>query len=283
MKLSSLPRLMRIENCAMALIAVAIGFIVAGGLFYGDASNWSFCLRCPALGIIFAAFAVFLITGAGNAINDYYDRDTDAKNSPHRPIPQGDISARAAFYFAMSLFIIGIVASAFASFPCLCLASFNSFVLFFYARNLKSTVFWGNLSVSYLTASTFVYGALVLGSPIATFYMASLAFFANMGREVIGDIEDIVGDKKSGITTFATKFGDAKSWALGRVFIILAVLLSPLPYLSGIFGLNYLIVVCVADALFIASVITKSARLNQKLTKIGIFAGLIAFLVGALL
>jgi len=254
----------------MASIAVAIGFLVAGGMEIN-------------LAIVFAAIAAFLITGAGNTINDYYDRETDKKNAPKRPIPSGAISADSAFLLAILLFVIGIVMSYFINEACLALASFNSVVLFLYGRNLKSSVLVGNVAVSYLTASTFVYGALVLNNPVTTMFLALLAFLANVGREIIGDVEDMKGDKKAGLRTYALVHGSKKSWMFGRVYILAAILLSPLPYLIGLLGFYYLIPVLIADAIFLASIATNDARRNQKLTKIAIFVGLLAFLIGALL
>jgi len=254
----------------MTSLAVAIGFIVAGGMEI-------------SLGIVLAVVSVFLITGAGNTINDYYDRNADKKNAPKRPIPSKTISAKGALYLAIALFILGIILSYFINIECLALASFNSVVLFLYGRNLKSTVFMGNFAVSYLTGSTFVYGALVVNNPITTVFLALLAFLTNVGREIIGDVEDVKGDKKAGLRTFAIVHGEKKSWLYGRVYILAGILLSPVPYLMGLLGIYYLIPVLVADAIFLASIVTNNARLNQKLTKIAIFVGLIAFLVGALL
>ena len=267
---------MRLENCAMAGLAVMIGFILAKGL--------QFSVYSPQfLGLVLAFASAFVITGAGNTINDYYDREADKKNAPKRPIPSKAISAKGAFYVAMILFAAGISMSLFINPQCIALASFNSVLLLFYGRNLKSSVFAGNVAVSYLTASTFVYGALVLQNPATTMLLALLAFLANVGREIIGDVEDIAGDKKAKIKTFATKHGAKKSWLYGRLYILAAVLLSPVPYLYDMLGLSYLFVVVIADAVFIASIVTNNARLNQKLTKIAIFIGLVAFLAGALL
>jgi len=275
MKISAIPQLMRIENCAMAGLAVGIGFVVAGS------SPRVFGLESSVLGLALAAISAFLITGAGNTINDYYDRKADKKNAPKRPIPSGAISAKTAFHVAMALFVVGIAMSFFINYNCLALAGLNSIVLFFYGRNLKSSVFVGNVAVSYLTASTFVYGALILGNPATTVFLALLAFLANVGREIIGDVEDIKGDKKAKIKTFATRYGPKRSWLYGRLYILAAVLMSPVPYFAGLLGFYYITLVLVADAIFIASIVTKNARMNQKLTKIAIFAGLVAFLAGA--
>jgi len=266
---------MRLENSAMAGVAVAIGFIIAGGLKLGDAGSW--------VGIILAIVSVFMITGAGNTINDYYDRDADRKNAPHRPIPSGDISPRHALYLAMILFLAGVFISSFINYACLALAGFNSILLFLYGRNLKSSFFVGNVAVSYLTASTFIYGALVIQNPLPTIFLVLLAFLVNVGREMIGDAGDIEGDRKAGITTIATRLGIRKTWLYGRAYIVAAILLSPIPYLTGIMDLYYVGPVLIADGIFVVSIITSSAKLNQQLTKIGMFIGLVAFLLGAVL
>ena len=94
----------------------------------------------------------------GNVINDYYDRQIDAVNRPDRPIPSKRIQPRTAFYYSIILFAAGCLLAGLAGLMCLVIAVFNSILLFFYARNLKATPLLGNLSVSYLTGSTFLFG-----------------------------------------------------------------------------------------------------------------------------
>ncbi len=270
MDLMAVARLMRLENDLMAGMAVAVGYVVAGG-------------TTLSVGIILAFLAVILITGAGNTINDYYDRGVDKENSPERPIPSGRTSPKQALYLAVALFFSGVAISYFINPLCFALALFNSVLLFIYARSLKSSVFYGNLSVSYLTASTFFYGSLVLGVNSAVIFLALLAFLANVGREIIGDIEDIEGDKKGGVKTLAILVGAGRAWLYGRLYILFAVLLSPLPYLAGLLSLYYLIFVSLADAVFLLSIATRNPRKNQKLTKVAILLALVAFFLGSLL
>jgi geranylgeranylglycerol-phosphate geranylgeranyltransferase len=253
----------------MAGLAVAIAFVVAGG---------SLDLYLP----LSAAFiSAFIITAAGNSINDYYDSEIDKKNAPQRPIPSGGISKKGALSFALLLFFLGVIVAAFVNIWTIALASFNSVALIFYARNLKGMVFWGNLDVSYLTGSTFIYGGLAAGAPLVTVFLFLLAFLINMGREIIGDVEDIVGDKKEGIKTLAIKVGAKKSWLVASVFILTAVAMSPLPYSLGLMSVYYLIVVLAADTIFVYSIVQRNPRKNQKLTKMGIFIALAAFIIGA--
>ena len=62
-------------NGLMSIIAVFIGGLVVAGT--------SVFLT---IDIYFAMLAAFLISGAGNAINDYVDVDADKVNKPKRPM-----------------------------------------------------------------------------------------------------------------------------------------------------------------------------------------------------
>ena len=134
----------------MAAAAAIVGLAIAGGL------------EPLAAALIF--LTVFLITGAGNAINDYYDREIDAINRPKRPIPSGRISARAAFYYSLVLFAVGCLCAGLVNQICLEVAAFNSVLLFLYARNLKATPLAGNICVAFLTGSAFLFGGAAAGS-----------------------------------------------------------------------------------------------------------------------
>jgi len=148
------------------------------------------------------AFVVcFVVTAGGNAINDFYDAKIDAVNKPHRPIPSGRISPRRAFAFAVGLFGIGIALSYLINPICFFIAAANSLLLIGYAYKLKRTVLWGNVSIGYLTGSTFLFGGAAVNEIMVTFVLFMLAMLATMGREIVKDIEDIKGDKKEGLIT----------------------------------------------------------------------------------
>ena len=69
--------IIRPGNAIMAVIAVLLVAIISG-IF--------------TLNVLLACTVVFIITGAGNSINDYFDHKIDAINKPYRPIPSGRIS-----------------------------------------------------------------------------------------------------------------------------------------------------------------------------------------------
>ncbi len=58
-----------------------------------------------------AVATTILATGAGMAINDYFDRDIDRINNPERPIPRGAVAPRTVLAFSFVLFAIaGVLA-----------------------------------------------------------------------------------------------------------------------------------------------------------------------------
>src|SRR5512137_2165578 len=254
----------------MAAAAAIIGLTLAGGQ------------QPVATALIF--LAVFLITGAGNAINDYYDREIDAINRPGRPLPSGRISPAAAWRYSLALFLAGSFLAGLVNSICLFLAAFNSLLLFFYARNLKAMPLSGNITVAFLTGSTFLFGGAAAGMQglVANQVPFLLSFLVSMSREIAKDIEDMAGDLAGGARTLPILAGERLSRALAAAFALAAVALS---FLAP-FGRGYLAVVAVADIFFLLSVkmiLRGDATGAQKALKKGMAVALVAFLAGALL
>lgn len=292
-------RLMRPLNAVMGAIAVLIGgFLVLNPLGY------------PAnlvINLLLAMVVAFLVLGAGNAINDYFDVESDRINSPKRPIPSGQISKNTALAFSAALFIIGIALSGFINWVAFIIALVNSFVLIIYSLGLQDKVLVGNIAISYLVGSTFLFGGAAVGNLTLPLLLMLLAGLANMAREVVKDLEDIEGDRlnfikklASGIKAkIADRFGlsrghakiryDKKITIVAGICLLLAIFISPLPYLLNILGLSYLVILIPTDLAFLVALVmmTKASSSRHfhrisKLIKLGMFLGLIAFIVGVL-
>jgi geranylgeranylglycerol-phosphate geranylgeranyltransferase len=271
--------LIRYKNCAMAGLAAVIGAAIAYSAAPGNIL-W--------MGLIF--ITVFIITGAGNAINDYFDANIDAINRPDRPIPSGRISKESAFNFSIALFFIGMSISFFIGsngIPSL-IAIFNAFLLMLYAKSLKRKVFVGNLTVSYLTGSTFLFGGAAYGGKgiqvtLILFFLSMLATFA---REIVKTIEDIEGDKLDGASTLPINIGETRAAYVACAFGLLAVFLSPLPYFMGLFNEYYLVVVGIADIVFLyamVQILRKNPAGSSKYFKMAMFLAMLAFIAGSIL
>ena len=53
-------------------------------------------------------FSMAFITSAGFAVNDYFDRESDAVIKPKRPIPAGALSLKQVVVVAVILFAVGL-------------------------------------------------------------------------------------------------------------------------------------------------------------------------------
>lgn len=249
----------------MSALGVLVGAIVAD-------ANFSILL-------IYAMIAAFFIAGAGLVVNDYYDYEIDKINAPHRVLPSRRMSKRSAVFYGFILFVAGIFFSSLINPDCMLLAIINALLEVLYARHLKRIAIIGNATDSWFVASTFIFGALITRNFHTVWILSLLAFLANMSREIFGDIEDIKGDKKMGLMTLPIITSVRVSKLVASMFILLSVLLSFLPYFFGLLNIKYLIIVFIADLLFIVSLFQDS-RTNQKITKIAMFIALVAFLVG---
>ncbi len=271
-------------NCLLTGAAVLIGEVVTVGN-----------LNIPGQVLISAFLAAVLVAAGGNAMNDYSDQRIDRINRPDRPIPSGRITASRALTTAQVLFMAGIIFTVFLNPYCLLLVGLNSLVLILYAWGVKRKGLAGNLSIGYLVGSTFLFGGLATAHlragpliPSELLVLVLMASLSTVGRELIKAIEDMRGDRKLGFKTFPIRHGAGKAAALAVVFIGAAIVISPLPYLFGIFGWQYLTLVSFSIAAFLvgARTITRSRDTNAAkkasfMCKVGMGLGLIAFTVGA--
>lgn len=240
MTLHGLLRLSRPVNAIAAGMATTLGYLVGGGLL------------SPELLVPIAV--VSLVTAAGNAVNDLFDASIDALNRPDRPIPSGQVTLREAAHFSVLLFAFGVLLAYLVNPLCFAIASFNSLLLVLYAARLKRLPLLGNLVVSYLSASIFLFGGAVAGihGMLANAGLALVTLSAMMSRELVKTVEDLEGDRTCGANTFAVAFGVGPTLQLAFSCICIAVLFSLLPIMPG-WGIPYLVAISIADAWMLLS------------------------------
>ncbi|PKL71245.1 MAG: geranylgeranylglycerol-phosphate geranylgeranyltransferase, partial [Methanobacteriales archaeon HGW-Methanobacteriales-2] len=235
-----------------------------------------------------AAVVVFIVTGAGNSINDYFDHKIDAINKPERPIPSGRISLKTALIYSLSLFLVGIILAFSINFLLGMIAFLSSILMVFYARDLKTKCLIGNLSISFLTGLCFVFGGIAVGQIMVSIYLGFYAFLMTMAREIVKDMEDMEGDREEGATTLPLVYGTRTSSIIAAFFMIIASITSPVLYLVGIFNLFYLIILIVAIVVFISSAISilkdqsleNTGKISKKI-KMGMGIVFLAFALGS--
>lgn len=281
MKPVAVVKIIRVVNCVM------IGFAVIIGEFFA-LQGW------PKISeIVLGFFTGFFLQAAADVINDYFDREIDAINIPDRPIPRGDISPKEAILLFIIFTLIGLTLSFPLGLECLIFASFFWALSFIYNAKLKATGLLGNIIVSMCVAAPFLFGGLVSTKsfPPILLIFSLLAFLANTGREINKGIVDIEGDKTKNIKTVAIAFGPKTAAWAAAILYLSAVVLSPLPYMLGLLGLSYLIlVVFVTDLLFIIFTVSllrdyspQNAKKIKNLVLIAMLTALIVFIISPFL
>ncbi|MEV7057935.1 SCO3242 family prenyltransferase [Streptomyces microflavus] len=117
------------------LFRVSALFSVPGDALAGAAAVG----RSPGRGTALAIGASLCLYEAGMALNDWADREEDAVDRPHRPIPSGRISPSAALGAAGALTATGLALAARAGRPALAVATGLAATVWAYDLHLKHT------------------------------------------------------------------------------------------------------------------------------------------------
>ncbi|MDG5760151.1 geranylgeranylglycerol-phosphate geranylgeranyltransferase [Natronococcus sp. A-GB1] len=265
-----LLELTRPINVIAASVLTFIGAFVAGGV------------TSHPLEVTAAVAATGLAVGAGNAINDYFDREIDRINQPERAIPRGAVSPRGALAFSVVLFAGAIGLALVLPWLAIAIAVINLLALVAYTELFKGLPGLGNALVAYLVGSTFLFGAAAVGEvgPAAVLFV--LAGVATLTREIIKDVEDLEGDREEGLNTLPIAIGERPALTVATALLVAAVLASPLPYALGEFGVAYLAVVLPANAIMLYAAYESfdDPTAGQSRLKYGMFLAAVAFIVG---
>ena len=213
----------------------------------------------------------FLIVGGAQAVNDYFDYESDMINNRFdRPLVRGAFQPKTALYIGLIMIITGVFLSLVVVQDLLVfiLTVALSIIAVWYNTGikengilgpLKKTGFLGNLVISACYTAPYVLGGLVMGFSITTGLtlcgMAITTFFGALGREIIKGIMDHEGDRRVNIPTLSVKFGNKRAAHISIFFLTLGIVSSFIPfilphnsfrgnyvYLGGIIILDFLVI-----------------------------------------
>ncbi len=202
-------------------------------------------------------FSMAAITSAGFAINDYFDKESDAVIKPKRPIPSGALSLKQVIAVSAVLFTVGLVLAVFINWLSFVILLADSAVLLVYSAMVKrKSGFAANVLVGILTGTAFLYGEATITNP-PTLSLVSLSLypiaFGTIGGNVLRDILSFEGDSKVGYPTLPQQIGNPKSAKVAAVFFVACGLLAPLPFFIGKFSAYYLPLILIWSVLLIYS------------------------------
>ena len=278
-KLGGYLRLTRPVNCLM------VGFAVIVGAALVNPSVLSLYWQ----NLIFGFVTGFMLTAASMAINDYYDREIDSINEPNRPIPSGLIKPNEALAFAFILTTIGFATAYLTNIPCFAIAIIAWMVFVTYTTVGKQTGLLGNFLVSTCVTVPFIYGNYTVAGTIELniLIFVSMAFLSNTGREITKGIVDVKGDEMQNVKTLAVRYGEKNAAIAAAILYLLAVLLTPIPWLLHLVSFWFIPLVAVTDFGLVASSFMlfrdysrENARKVKKIVLLWFITGLLAFVIG---
>ncbi|MBP1450125.1 MAG: UbiA family prenyltransferase [Thermoproteus sp.] len=220
-------RLIRGEHGALAAMAAAASYVLAGGNEAGKAA--------------LIALSTFLAEAGMFAHNDLANLAEDRINRPDAPLVTGAVSPAAAKALAASAYLLGL-ASAAPLGPVPAAIYVTAVALgFFYNVRGKRVPLVGNFLVALLTSLVYPYGMAAAPAwhlPLLLLFAASL--LANLGRELVKAALDYEGDRAAGVRTAAVVWGPERTASWGAY----------LAAASGFVGV-YLALVSMADKLYV--------------------------------
>jgi 4-hydroxybenzoate polyprenyltransferase len=177
-----------------------------------------------------------VMRGAGSTFNDIVDRDLDAQvaRTRHRPLPSGQITAKAAAAFMVAQALVGlIVLLQFNAYTVwLGIASLGIVAIYPFMKrvtNLPQLVLGFAFSWGALVGWSAVFGAL--GWPALLAYLAAILW--TIGYDTIYALQDIVDDETAGIKSSARLFGRSTRLAISLLYAGTAVCIALAAGMAG--------------------------------------------------
>ena len=189
--------------------AFACGVVSSGVSF---TANWTVAV----VGVVLAGP---LVCAMSQAINDWYDRDVDAINEPHRPIPSGRIPGRWGLYIAMVWTVLSLLVAATLGQWVLIASAVGLFLAWAYSApplRLKQNGWLGNAACgfSYEGLAWITGAAAMLGGALPAAPVLILAFLYSIGAHgimTLNDFKSIKGDQQMGINSMPVLLGPERA------------------------------------------------------------------------
>ncbi|MCF6403672.1 geranylgeranylglycerol-phosphate geranylgeranyltransferase [Chitinophaga filiformis] len=230
------------------------------------------------------SLSTVLIAAAGNIINDYFDINIDIINKPEKMVLDKIINRRWAMawhtIFNMAGVSIGfIVAWQIGQIYLGLTQVVCSLILWFYSTSFKRQILIGNVLISLLTALAVVVVGFyekqiyesfeAIMSPAGRKLIqiigvyALFAFVISLVREIVKDLEDMLGDAKDGCRTIPIVWGvEAAKRICYMLLLALQILIVLVEIRIGFIGwwpaIIYLAVFVQAPAFYIYTLLKKA-------------------------
>jgi len=178
----------------------------------------------PASSHIGTIFLGVLLTGplvcaTSQAVNDWFDREVDAINEPHRPIPSGRIPGRWGLYIGIAWTVLSLCVAAVLGKVVIAATVVGLILAWVYSApplRLKQNGWFGNTAVGacyeglpWITGAAILSAGQMPDGRIIT--MAALYSAGAVGIMILNDFKSIKGDTELGLKSIPVQLGAVNS------------------------------------------------------------------------
>jgi len=228
-KIKALVKIIRPEITMLSIFTVYIGALAADSKIF-------------SIPILLVIIAVFSIAAGSQPFNDYFDYEIDKIIHSNRPLPKGILKPKTALYMGIILFSIGLFISFFINMIVFLFSIIGITLIVLYELVSKKTGFLGNFVVAFTSSISFMYGGAAVGNLLTPAFYAVIAFFIFLGREILLDVRDYEGDKKTRVS-LPVRIGRKKASYLGIISLFICMFLLLIPGFYIFNSIWYLILV----------------------------------------
>jgi chlorophyll synthase len=168
-----------------------------------------------------------LVCGASQVVNDWFDREVDAINEPHRPIPSGRVPGHWGLIYAVIWSLLAL-AWGLALGPWVGIATLAALILaWIYSApplRLKQNGWWGNsaVGISYEGLAWVTGAAVFLGDALPSLAICVIALLYSVGAHgimTLNDFKSIAGDRAMGLRSLPAALGPEKAARVACLFM----------------------------------------------------------------
>lgn len=191
------------------------------------------------LNLFVIVLASAMVIAAGYIINNFYDAEKDLINKPTKSMLDRLVSQRFKLSAYFVLNFLAVFSASYVSFRAVLFFSAYIFGIWFYSHKLKKVPFVGNFVSAMLAIAPF-FAVFVYYKNFETviFLHAMFLFLLILTREMIKDLENIVGDMAQNYKTIPILYGVRVSKILISVLILLT--LAPSLLLINFFDIGHM-------------------------------------------
>jgi 4-hydroxybenzoate polyprenyltransferase len=181
------------------------------GLFKGFGFQHSFLLSLP----------VTLIAMGGFAVNDFFDKEKDSINAPHRAIPSGRLNPKEALGIGIISLFAGSLIAVICCTPLQILITGTTLILvILYSKVSMRAPMLKNAWTAVLCITPVIFDIVSFKLDNAFWLVVVACFVFNLGRELLMDLKDLVGDTNWRILTIPARIGPKKAFIISFILML---------------------------------------------------------------